>query len=461
MQIAQIMAGYSLAGADLLRRAMGKKIRAEMDAQRETFLKGAIGQGHTTAKANEIFDLMAKFADYGFNKSHAAAYALVSYQTAYLRANHPVAFLAACMSLSLANTDRLAVLRADALRAGIQVLPPDINKSVADFQPELLPGGELAIRYALGAVKRVGIAAMAELVAARAEKPFHDLSDFAARMDVKNITRGQLEILAKAGAFDNLHNNRAQVFNAAETLIRNAQTQAEERESGQTGLFGGGEPEKIRLPGVPDWPASERLAFEAEAIGFHVSAHPLDRYAQALKRLEVVPSAQIHARAEAGPARVKLAGTIAAKKERTTRTGSRMMWLTLSDVAGSFEVTLFSEVLNRVREFLIEGTALLVTADIKIEAESLRITATDVALLDDAAAKAGASLRVWLENSEALAPIRVLLEREGRGRGRVTLVPKTGPERELDVILPGNFNITARLSEVMRTLPGVELVEEI
>ncbi len=458
MQIAQVMAGYSLAGADLLRRAMGKKIRAEMDAQRETFIKGAVAQGNTVAKANEIFDLMAKFADYGFNKSHAAAYALVSYQTAYLRANYPVAFMAACMSLSITNTDKLSLLRADAIRAGIAVLPPDVNCSDADFKPE----GEKGIRYALGAIKRVGVAAMADLVKSRGIKPFKDVSDFAARVDAKNITRGQIEILAKAGAFDSLHPNRAQIFTAAETICRTALAQAEERESGQIGLFGGGaEPEKIRLPSIADWPAAERLAFEAEAIGFHVSAHPLDMYATALKRLDVIASADIQRRAEAGASRVKLAGTVAAKKERITRTGSRMMWLTLSDIAGSFEVTLFSEVLNRVRDFLAEGTALLVTADIKMEAEQLRITATDVTLLDEAAAKAGASLRIWLDRTEALPHIRALLDREGKGRGRITLVPKTGLERDLDVILPGNFNVTTKLAQALKLVPGVELVEDI
>jgi DNA polymerase-3 subunit alpha len=461
MQIAQIMAGYSLAGADLLRRAMGKKIRSEMDAQRETFIKGATAQGHTVAKANEIFDLMAKFADYGFNKSHAAAYALVSYQTAYLRANYPVAFMAACMSLAITNTDKLALLRADAIRAGLAVLPPDVNKSGADFQPETQPDGSLAIRYALGAVKRVGVAAMADLVAARGGKPFKDISDFAARINPQIITRGQIEILAKAGAFDNLHGNRAQVFAAAEAIIRTAQTQAEERDSGQIALFGNAaEPEKIRLPALPDWPETDRLAFESEAIGFHISAHPLDMYAAALKRLGAISSSTLQQRAEAGATRVKLAGTVGAKKERITRTGSRMMWLTLSDTTGSFEVTLFSEVLNRVRELLSEGTALLVTADIKLEAEQLRITATDVALLDDAAAKAGQSLRIWLDRTEALPHIRALLDREGKGRGRVTLVPKTGLNRDLDVVLPGQFNVSAKLAQALKLVPGVELVED-
>ena len=350
MQIAQVMAGYSLAGADLLRRAMGKKIRAEMDAQRNIFCDGAVEQGNTVEKANEIFDLMAKFADYGFNKSHAAAYALVSYQTAYLRANHPVEFLAACMSLSIANTEKLAMLRVDAVRIGIRVLPPDINRSDSDFKPETQEDGTLAIRYALGAIKRVGIAAMADLVKARGEKPFKDLTDFASRIDAKNITRGQIEILAKAGAFESLEPGRAKVFGAAETMIRTAQTLAEERNSGQIGLFGGGAPEPVRLQNIQEWPETDRLAFEAEAIGFHISAHPLDMYAVALKRLGVVPSARIEGRAQAGATRVKLAGTLGSKKERITRTGSRMAWVTLSDRQGSFEVTLFSEVLSRVRD---------------------------------------------------------------------------------------------------------------
>ncbi len=460
MQIAQVMAGYSLAGADLLRRAMGKKIRSEMDAQRKIFTDGAIAQGFEAAKAEEVFDLMAKFADYGFNKSHAAAYALVSYQTAYLRANHPVAFLAACMSLAQANTEKLASLRQDAIRLGIEVLPPDINKSGADFTVEKKIDGTLAIRYALGAIKRVGIAAMEQAVLARGKKPFVDLADFACRLDPRSTTRGQIEILAKAGVFDSLAPNRAQVFALAETIIRRAQTQAEERESGQVALFGGGEPEPIKPPAIPDWPESDRLTFEAEAIGFHISAHPLDMYALALKRLGVVASSSIERWAQAG-SRVKLAGTVAAKKERITRTGSRMMWLTLSDMTGSFEVTLFSEVLGRCREILSDGAALLVTADVKMDNESLRITAQDIITLDQAAMNAGAGLRVWLDRTEALPHIRALLEREGKGRGKVILVPKMGVERSLDVILPGSFNVSPRLAQAMKTIHGVELVEEV
>jgi DNA polymerase-3 subunit alpha len=460
MQIAQVMAGYSLAGADLLRRAMGKKIRSEMDAQRKIFIDGAIAKGFTEAKAVEVFELMEKFADYGFNKSHAAAYALVSYQTAYLRANYPVAFLAASMSLAAANTEKLASLRQDAIRLGIEVLAPDINTSGADFTVERHTNGQLAIRYALGAIKRVGFAAMRHLVAARGNKPFMDLADFATRVDSASIAKGQIEILAKAGAFDSLVANRAQVFHAAEMIVRRAQNESEERASGQIGLFGGAEPEALRLPQIADWPQTERLNYEAEAIGFHISAHPLDMYAVALKRLGVVASTAIERWAHTG-ARIKLAGTVTGRKERITRTGSRMMWLSLSDMVGSFEVTLFSEVLARARDLLADGNALLVTADVRMDGESLRITAQEVSSLDDAAAKAGAGLRIWLDRTESLSHIRALLDREGKGRGRVTLVPKIGLQRSLDVVLPGAFNVSPRLAQAMKMVPGVELVEDV
>ena len=460
MQIAQVMAGYSLAGADLLRRAMGKKIRSEMDAQRKIFIDGAVAKGFEEGKAVEVFELMEKFADYGFNKSHAAAYALVSYQTAYLRANYPTAFLAACMSLALANTDRIASLRQDAMRLGIEVLAPDINASGADFTVETAAEGKPAIRYALGAVKRVGVAAMGQIAEARRVKKFADLADFAARVDATALAKGQIEILAKAGAFDTIHPNRAQVFAGAETIVRRAQNQAEERESGQIGLFGGGEPEAIRLPNLADWPQIERLNFEAEAIGFHISAHPLDMYAVALKRLGVVASNAIERWAQTG-SRIKLAGTVTAKKERTTRTGSRMMWVTLSDMLGSFEVTLFSEVLGRARELITDGNALMVTADVRMDGEALRITAQEVISLDEAASKAGAGMKIWLDRIEAVPQIRALLDREGKGRGRVTLVPKTGLERNLDVVLPGMFNVSPRLSQAMKMVAGVEMVEDV
>jgi DNA polymerase III subunit alpha len=463
MQIAQKMAGYSLGGADLLRRAMGKKIAAEMEAQRNIFTEGAIKRGIDPAKATEVFDLMAKFADYGFNKSHAAAYALVAYQTAWLKANHPEVFLAACMSLALSNTDRLAALKQEAERGGIRILPPDINRSAADFSVERLEDGKLAIRYALAAVKKVGFAAMETLVAARGETQFAGFADIAARVDPRQLNKMQIENLAKAGAFDRLTPNRARVFLGAETILRRSQADHDEKQSGQIGLFGGAAatPEPLRLPDVPDWPPLERLSFEADAIGFHLTAHPLDTYKQALRRLGVTTAAQVETLATNGASRVKIAGTVVASKERITRTGSRMAWIRISDASGSIEVTFFSEVLSRNREILTAGSNVLVTAELKTEGDAVRVTALDVTTLDQAASQAGASIRVWLCQTEAVPHIRGVLARESGGRGRVMLVPRLDADQEVEIALPGGYNVTPRLAQALKSLPGVEQVEEI
>jgi len=470
MQIAQELAGYSLGGADLLRRAMGKKIRSEMDAQRKIFVSGAVERGVDPAKAAEIFDLMERFADYGFNKSHAAAYALVSYQTAWLKANHPVAFLAASMTLDLSNTDKLAAHMQEASRLGIAVLPPDINRSSHDFAVETEGGDNGAapvqrIRFGLAAVKRVGEQAMRDLVAARDRGgPFRSIAEFARRVDPKLLNKMQIENLARAGAFDSLDPNRARLFTGAETILRRAQAEAEERESGQIGLFGGAgqhAAEPLRLPEMPDWPTLERLSQEAEAVGFHLSAHPLDVYAKALKRLGVTPSAEIEARARSGVGKLKLAGTVVNTKERTTKTGSRMAWVRLSDAKGSYEVTCFSEVLNRSRDLLAEGSAVLVTADARMEGEALRLTASEVEGLERAASGVAGGIRLWLEATAQLDPIRALLEREGRGRGRVVLVPMIAPGQEVEVALPGGFKVSPALMQAMKVLPGVAQAEEL
>jgi DNA polymerase-3 subunit alpha len=260
-----------------------------------------------------------------------------------------------------------------------------------------------------------------------------------------------------------LEPNRARLFAGAETILRRAQADQEEKQSGQIGLFGGiaSKPEPLRLPDVPDWPPLERLAFEAEAIGFHLTAHPLDAYAQALTRLGVTPSVHVETRATAGVTRVKLAGTVVASKERITRTGSRMAWVRISDAAGSVEVTCFSEVLNRCREVLASGSNVLVTAELKTEGEAVRITAMDVTALDQAAASAGASIRVWLCESAAVPHIRDVLARESGGRGRVTLVPHIGTEQDVEIALPGGYNVTPRLAQALKSLPGVDQVEEI
>ncbi len=463
MQIAQELAGYSLGGADLLRRAMGKKIRSEMEAQRKIFVDGAVKNGVPEGKAGEIFDLMEKFAEYGFNKSHAAAYALVSYQTAWLKANHPTAFLAASMSLDLDKTEKLAGHMQEAARLGIAVLPPDVNRSGAEFTLEAQPDGKVAIRFALGAIKRVGLGAMKDLVKARdAGGPFASLSDFAGRVDPKLLNKMQLENLAKAGAFESLDKNRAKVVQGAEFILRAAQEAAERRANPTRDMFGAETaPPPLRLPEVQDWPMLERLSYEAEAIGFHLSAHPLDTYKRALQKLGVVSSAHIAERARGGSARLKLAGTVVGAKHGRTKTGNRMAWIRFSDAQGSYEVTFFSESLARAGDILTEGNAVLLTAEARLDGEALRLTAQDAEPLEKAASNIAAGVKLWLEQTAALPHIRALLEREGKGRGRVVLVPVTGPGQEVEIALPGGFNVSPRLMQAMKVLPGVSEVQEL
>jgi DNA polymerase-3 subunit alpha len=285
------------------------------------------------------------------------------------------------------------------------------------------------------------------------------VADFAARVDARQISKMQLENLARAGAFDALDPNRARLFAGAETILRRAQAQAEEASSGQIGLFGGSEPDRLRLPDVPDWPDIERLGYEAEAIGFHLTAHPLDGFATLLQRLGAVTSAALPARAAAGGGRVRIAGCVAGVKERNTRTGSRMAWVTLSDATGSCEVTLFSEVLTSARELLVPGAALLVSADLRLEGEALRLTAQDVTTLEKAAAEAGSGMRIWLNRTEAVPYIRTLLQREGSGRGRILLMPMLETQ-EVEITLQGRFAVTPRLRQALKVIPGVERVDE-
>jgi DNA polymerase-3 subunit alpha len=461
MQIAQTLAGYSLGAADLLRRAMGKKIRSEMEAQRKVFGDGAAAKGIPAGKAIEIFDLMERFADYGFNKSHAAAYALVAYQTAWLKANHPVVFLAANMSLSISNTDKLAAFKAEAAAMGIPLLPPDINRSAADFRIEALPDGRMAIRYALAALKKVGKTAMQAVCAAA---PYATLADFADRVDPRVLNRQQLENLVRAGAFDGLEPNRARLLAGAETVLRRAQEAAENRATNQIALFGAaGVAAPLRLPEVAAWMPMEALVQEREAIGFHLTAHPLDAYAKPLARLGVVPIASVAARAANGASRLKIAGHIEAVRNAKSSRGTAMAHLRIGDGSGGCEVTAFSEVLSAARELLREGTMVVLGVTARTLGETLRLTVEEVEALDRATGRAGQGIRIWLDETATLAHIRTLLDQAGRGRGRVVLVPRlaAGAADEVEIALPVGFQVTPRLAQALKVIPGVAQVEEV
>lgn len=463
MQIAQVLAGYSLGGADLLRRAMGKKIKAEMEAQRKTFVDGAVATGVDKAKASTIFDLVNKFAGYGFNKSHAAAYALVAYQTAFLKANFPVAFLAASMTLDMGNTDKLNGFRQEARRLGITLLPPDINRSRVRFGVETMPDGSSAIRYALAAVKNVGDQAMAGLVRVRQQGgPFRDFNDLAGRLDGGILNKRLMENLAKAGAFDSLDANRRRVHDGAETILGLASAAATDRTSGQDNLFAGAAAEpvdRLRLPDVEDWPATERLAQEFSAIGFYLSAHPLDAYGPTLNKLGVVTHEQLLAAVKGSDRkRYKLAGIFVSKKERNSRKGTRFAFVTLSDASGTYEVTFFSETLATSRALLEDGAGLILTVTANPEDEdSVRLTVEAVAPLDGAVTRAGTDLRVFLDRPDPLEPIKSLLDRQGRGRGAVTLVLGLTDNglREVELDLPGGFQITPDSRAALKQIPGV------
>jgi DNA polymerase III subunit alpha len=466
MQIAQVLAGYSLGGADLLRRAMGKKIPSEMEAQRQLFFEGAAARGVERARAELIFDQMAKFAGYGFNKPHAAAYALVTYQTAYLKANYPVEFLAALMTLDLGNTDKLNVFRQELNRLGIRLLPPDINRSEVTFAVEPDPKtGKPAIRYALAAVKGVGAQAMAELVAERAARGrFKDLADFSRRLDAKSFNRRQFESLAKAGAFDSLNPNRAQTFAAAEQLLRQASRAAEERESRQESLFAGIDPSfapRPSLPLVADWPPVERLQHEFAAIGFYLSSHPLDPYGKSLERTGIIRWADLPAGLAANPTnRFRLAGIVIGRKERTSGRGNRFAFVQMSDPSGTFEVTLFSEILREARALLDSGQPLVVTVDVRSEEESLRLTAQKIEPLDAVVAHAAAGLRVFIGEAGALTSLKSVIAREAGGRGRVTVVLDL-PAREVEIAIPGGFRVGPQTRAAVKSLAGIIDVHDI
>jgi len=344
MQAAQLLAGYSLGQADLLRRAMGKKIKSEMDAQRATFVEGCATHNQIpAAKANELFDLIDKFAGYGFNKSHAAAYALVAYQTAWLKAHHPAEFYAASMSFDMALTDKLGIFVEDMRRSGVACLPPDINASHAYFTVE-----DGAVRYALGALKGVGEKAMEELVAEREKAgPFNSLEDFATRIDPRLLNRRQLESLAGAGAFDRIKPERAAVYAAAETIFAHAVSAHDQRTSGQAGLFGGNSAEAapIRLPRDASWTLAQRMAAERDAFGFYFSAHPVDASRHILAAHKVKTFAEISEMTVGEGERLgsTMAGLVEEARWRTSAKGRRYMMATLSDSSGQFVATAFDD----------------------------------------------------------------------------------------------------------------------
>ncbi|MET3897108.1 DNA polymerase-3 subunit alpha [Devosia sp. UYZn731] len=450
MQIAQLLSGYSLGEADMLRRAMGKKIKAEMDAQRERFRDGAIKHGLKKGEADTIFDLLAKFANYGFNKSHAATYALVSYQTAYLKAHYPNEFLAASMTLDMGNTDKLAEFRSEAKRNKIELVAPCVNRSEAVFSVK-----NKAIHYGLCAVKGVGRQVAEHIVEARGDTPFKDLGDFARRVDPRILSKRTLETLANAGAFDDIVPRREVAFAAIEAVMGMAQSLTTERTAGQWNMFDSGEPEPIKLPaGVPAWSTTERADRELSAIGFHLSAHPLDAYADVFERLRVQKWGDFERAVKDGAGAGRLAGTISGRQDRRTRKGTPMMILTLSDQSGSFEVIAFSEQINEFGGILSPGKSVIlqVGADERAEGISLRLLSAEP--IEGVAEKIDRRLTVFASDSKALGSISAQLKRGGEGSVNFVVI-RDGGAREYEIELPGSYRLTAEVAGGIKALEGV------
>jgi len=450
MQIAQVLSGYSLGEADLLRRAMGKKIASEMEIQRARFVDGAVERGIDKGQAGTIFDLVAKFANYGFNKSHAAAYALVSYQTAWLKANHPVEFMAASMTLDLGNTDKLSDFCVEARRMGIEVLPPSVNHSGVHFTVE-----DGKIRYAMGAIKGVGEHAVEHIIEMRGDRPYKSVGDFASRISARQLNKRTLENLIHAGAFDTLEPNRARLAAGIDRIVGVAQRTEEQALSGQNDMFGGSEEgEHVDLPDVPAWLPEDELQREQSAIGFYLSSHPLDAYRPLLERMRIRMWNEFAQDVKRGVSAGKLAGTVLARQERKTRSGNRMGIVRLSDPSGQYEALLFSETLHQFRDAVEPGKSVIlhVGADMRDDEPSLRIQS--VKSLEDAAARVQQSLTVFLRDRDAARRLAGHLRDRGDGEVSVIVLAEDG-SREIEVALPGGYRLTPQIAGAMKAIRGV------
>ena len=460
MQIAQKMGGYTMGGADGLRKVMGKKIREKIPLEREKFVTGSVKNGIEQSLAEAIFDRMAKFAEYGFNKSHAAAYALVTYQTAYLKAHYPVEFMAATMTYDMQNTDKLALYKKELAHLKIKLLPPDVNASFVHFAVE-----NGAVRYALTAVKGAGEgAALACVEERRKNGRFKSVSDFIHRMGTANLDKKSMETWIKAGAFDTLEKNRGLLHANLDLLMKHAKVSTEEKASSQISLFGQtAAEEKIALTPAPEWTPDEKLKMEASVIGFYLSAHPLDRYEKSLERLRTMSYAEIvKSVAKVGSLRVKMGVTVSSVKERLSKKGSKYAFVSASDVSGSFEFTVFSDGLSRYRELLKSEKPLLLTINAEKEegSEYPRMILQHVEYLDDVISQTAGGIMIVLSHENAIASVQQLINGLSSGRSRILLTVLTD-KWEVEIACEKMYTLTPEFLMDLTHIQGVQEVREL
>ena len=461
MMIARELGGYTMGGADKLRKVMGKKMRDEIPKQRIMFTEGAIKNGIDEEVAKSIFDQMEKFASYGFNKSHAAAYSLVSYHTAYLKAHFPVEFMCAVMDLDITNTDKLAGFKAECKAMGIEVLKPDVNESLAKFSVQ---NGKL--RYALGAIKGVGESNMNAIVEAREKGgKFKDISDFINRVDAKQLNRKQLEQLIKAGAFDSIEKKRGKLFANIDTILKNISSATEMKTSAQSSLFGAEEySSKVKLSDAPDWPDLEKLRLEAGAIGFYLSAHPLDVYAESMKKLGVKTCQEVMANIKVGDSiKANIAGCVENFQKRISKNGNKYAFVGLSDTTGNFEGMMFSDGLAKYEDTINTGCPLLVKVTInkQSEEENPRVMINSVKTLDEAIAEQAKGLVISIDNIAAVTEVKKVLYTDMRGLNKVYLEPELN-DWDVRIELDGGFAFSDNMMLTkLKSIPGVSSVKEI
>ena len=456
MQIAQTLSGFSLGEADLLRRAMGKKIKKEMAQQRTRFIEGAVSKGVDRGRAEFIFELVAKFAGYGFNKSHAAAYALIAYQTAYLKANHPIEFLAASMTLDIGNTDRLNSFAQEARRMGIRLEPPSINHSEAGFVPS--DGG---IRYSLAALRNVGRQAVDHICAEREKRGhFRNLSDFARAINPRIVNKRALETLSAAGAFDELGIDRATALANVDRIMAAGTRSLEDENGGQNDLFAGAArtPPPIELRSAKSWVLTDRLSREFEAVGFFLTGHPLDDYQDVLDALGAETWVDFAAKARTRRVIGTLAGTVLFARERKGKTGNAYAFVAVSDPTGQFEAVVFSEALAVSRDLLQPGSAVLLDVEAEADGETVKVRAQRISSLEAAADARHRGIKIYLEGTRALDSIAEQVG-DGGGQGELRLVLRLDDAgREVEFVLPQGIDATPKQRSALKLVDGVAAV---
>ena len=461
MQIARKMGGYTMGGADALRKVMGKKQVEKLPYEREKFVTGSVKNGVDKALAESIFESMAKFASYGFNKSHAAAYALVSFQTAYLKAHFPVEFMAATMTYDRQNTDKLAKYKAELSRLGIKLLPPDVNRSGTHFTVE-----NGAVRYALWALKGAGEAASNAIVEERRQNgKYKSMADFMRRLGSDNLDSKTVGTLIKAGAFDSLDKRRGVLFANLNLLMQHAKSAVEERKSSQINLFGGkSEDVPFDLKSAPDWAHEERLAGELEVFGFYLSAHPLEKYVSLFERLRTMTYEEIkNVVARAGSTHARMAviipGTV---RERTSKKGKKYAFIAASDISGTFEMTAFSEVLSRSRALFDSKKPLLVgvSAERDEGSEEPRLIVQTVESLEEMISKTTDGVLITLTRENAITAVRNILDKTPSGRTHVWIVVQTD-DWNVEIALENRYTFSAEVLSDLRKCQGVNEVKEI